>query len=289
MRRYRSFICDSARWDAFELRAGDVIVTTPPKAGTTWMQTCVLLLLHGDPLPAPLSELAPWLDQSVERIEDVRARLDAQTHRRVIKTHTPLDGLPWRDDVTYIGVARDPRDIALSSAAHAENFDRERAAQLRAASGADEAPPPVFVADVRQWIEEDSPPELLSSRLRFSAHHVAELWAHRDRPNVHLFHYADLTSDLPGQLRRLAAVLGVDADVDALVPLLTLDAMRADADVRAPNSTTGLFKSNEQFFARGRLGEWRDVFTADDLDAYGRRLAELVPDEELRAWLHTGS
>ena len=45
-------------------------------------------------------------------LDDVVADLDAQTHRRFIKTHTPLDGLPHDPRVTYIGVGRDPRDVA---------------------------------------------------------------------------------------------------------------------------------------------------------------------------------
>jgi aryl sulfotransferase len=38
-----------------------------------------------------LAELSPWLDISRD---EVQARLSAQRHRRFIKTHTPLDGIP---------------------------------------------------------------------------------------------------------------------------------------------------------------------------------------------------
>ena len=286
MRRYHSFICDSSRWDHFALRPGDVIVTTPPKAGTTWMQHCCLHLVHGGLPPGSLTEVAPWLDQSLEPIEDVVARLSAQEHRRVIKTHTPMDGIPWSDDVTYIGVGRDPRDVVLSFVDHSANFDRERAAELRARAGGGEAPTPIGFETVRGWIDEDSPPERFGSTLRFTAHHLSQLWAHRDRPNVHLFHYAEMRRDLPAQLRRLAEALGVDASsVDP--GALTFEAMKARAGETAPNAAEGVFRSPEQFFAAGRTGAWRDAFSAEDLDAYERRIAELCPDEDLRAWLHT--
>src|SRR5687767_10791972 len=46
--RYRSIIADSARWDGFVFRPGDVVISTPPKSGTTWMQMlCALLIFDG--------------------------------------------------------------------------------------------------------------------------------------------------------------------------------------------------------------------------------------------------
>ena len=38
MKRYWSVVYDSNRWDGFELRLGDIVVSTPPKCGTTWTQ-----------------------------------------------------------------------------------------------------------------------------------------------------------------------------------------------------------------------------------------------------------
>src|SRR5262245_42224747 len=112
--RYLSFVHDSARWDGFELRAGDILLSTPPKCGTTWMQMICSLLIFQDPeREQALSTVSPWLDMTVKKREVVWALLEAQTHRRFIKTHTPLDGLPSDDRVTYVCVGRDPRDVAV--------------------------------------------------------------------------------------------------------------------------------------------------------------------------------
>ena len=67
-------------------------------------------------------------------LAEVTAELAAQTHRRVIKTHTPLDGLPLHADVTYLVVGRDPRDVAISYEHHAANMDFARFLELRAAA-----------------------------------------------------------------------------------------------------------------------------------------------------------
>ena len=41
-------------------------------------------------------------------------RLEAQTHRRSMKSHMPFDALPYAKDVRYIHVARDGRDACMS-------------------------------------------------------------------------------------------------------------------------------------------------------------------------------
>jgi hypothetical protein len=293
MRRYRAFICDSARWEGFPLRSGDVIVTTPPKCGTTWMQTLCLLLIHGAPLPAPVGELSLWVDQELKSIDDVRAFYDAQPHRRVLKTHTPMDGIPWRDDVTYVGVGRDPRDVALSFKDHSQNMDLAAARRARDAAGAEPLPQagggPALAASVAGWIADDAPVEQFRSSLVLTVEHLSQLWELREKPNVVLFHYADMRADLPGTVRRLAEALGIAVDDDAIARIAdaaTFESMQADADRTAPNTSLGLWRDNKRFFAEGRVGAWRDAFTPEDLTAYEQRLRELGVDDDLRAWLH---
>src|SRR4029077_16572391 len=123
-RRYRNVIMDSQRWDGFEFRDDDIVISTPAKCGTTWMQMlCALLVFQTADLPRPLTELSPWVDMQTAARDDVVAKLEAQTHRRFIKSHTPLDGLPYDERVTYISVGRDPRDVALSWDNHFANMN----------------------------------------------------------------------------------------------------------------------------------------------------------------------
>jgi aryl sulfotransferase len=53
----------SHRWEEIPLRSGDIVISAPPKAGTTWLQTISgLLALQCPKLPAVLNDLSPWLD-----------------------------------------------------------------------------------------------------------------------------------------------------------------------------------------------------------------------------------
>ena len=71
-----------------------------------------------------LHEISPWLDMRVRPIDDVIGQLEGQTHRRSIKTHLPLDGLPYFPEVRYIVVGRDARDVFMSLWNHYSNYTR---------------------------------------------------------------------------------------------------------------------------------------------------------------------
>jgi aryl sulfotransferase len=106
---------DNGRWPDFRFRADDIVISTPRKSGTTWMQMiCALLIFQTPELPAPLWQLSPWLDTPDVPPEHVYAQLAAQRHRRFIKTHTPLAGIPSDAGVTYIVIGRHPADAFVS-------------------------------------------------------------------------------------------------------------------------------------------------------------------------------
>lgn len=129
--RYRSPEEDSARWIGFPFRKGDIVISARSKSGTTWVQMiCALLIFQTLELPAPLGQLSPWLDHLTRTCDEVYAQLDAQSHRRFIKTHTPLDGIPLDPAVTYIVTARHPLDMAVSLYRQGDNIDRLRLAKL---------------------------------------------------------------------------------------------------------------------------------------------------------------
>src|SRR5207237_1422640 len=76
--------------------------------------------------------------------------LDGQQHRRFLKSHLPLDALPYFPEVRYLWVVRDTRDVFMSLWNHYSSHTD--AAYERFASGDPEGGPlPRCPADPREF------------------------------------------------------------------------------------------------------------------------------------------
>jgi aryl sulfotransferase len=272
----------------FSPRQGDIVISTRSKSGTTWMQMiCALLVFETPKLPRPLSELSPWLDWLAIRESDLFAALEHQQHRRFIKTHTPLDGLPLYDDVHYVVVARDPLDMAVSLYHQGGNLDRERIAELTGT----ELRPARTQIDLVTW---------MTNWIRWSGHyaenldslpgvmwHLSDAWERRDAHNVVLVHYDDLLANLPGEMARLVDELGFALDPDQVHSLAgeaTFAAMKARSRELIPDRR-GVIKDADQFFRHGRSGAGVTALPDTLLNEYAERTSQLAP-AELLEWLH---
>ena len=295
--QYLNVVFDSSRWNHFTPRQGDVVVCTSYKAGTTWTQMICALILHGRPdLPAPLAELSPWIDMRVAAIDDVVASLERQPHRRVVKTHTALDGLPYHEAATYIVCGRDPRDVFMSLQNHLANADPMQFAKLLTAQGVTMAPPPPLPDDLNDrfalWTTTGTF-DWESDGLPYWSHmrHAETFWKHRDIGNIHFLHYTDLVQDLDGQMRRVAAILGVEVD-EAVWPELVKAAsfaeMKANADRTAPDTNHGIWLSNSQFFNKGSNAQWRGALSEESLSLYDQ-VTRARYDRTMMNWLENGA
>ncbi len=287
--RYVSGDEDSARWLDFDLRDGDIVISTRSKSGTTWVQMiCALLIFETPDLPRPLAEVSPWLDWLVLPKKDVFANLEAQRHRRFIKTHTPLDGIPIDGRVTYIVVARHPLDAAASLYHQSHNINRQRVAELTANPDLAEpkALPPLGVW-LRSWVESDATAQDDLESFNGVFHHLTDAWSRKDESNIVLVHYADLLHDLHGEMQRIAGRLGIDVAnerADQLVQAASFESMRANADALAPDPSAVLLDKS-RFFRSGQSGTGTDALSPAALATYHSRTSRTAPPD-LLTWLH---
>ncbi|WP_189269428.1 sulfotransferase domain-containing protein [Streptomyces fuscichromogenes] len=297
-RRYATLEFDSGRWIDFPLREGDIIISTPPKTGTTWVQMICALLIFQTPVPPQaLAVMSPWLDYLETPQEELYARLAEQDHRRVIKTHTPLDGLPIDPRAKYIVIGRHPVDRAASLYNQLANIDYRRLSEF-----IDEAhriggkrrgrlaePPPL--PPIREWLENWCAPSHVGDMgsvpddLVETIHHLHQAWTQRAQPYIWLTHFDDLRNDLSAEMARLAAWLDITVEPavwTTLVKAATFEEMKSQAARVAP---THVLKSPEAFFHRGQSGTGWDVLSAEGHAAYLARVERMAPPDFL-AWLH---
>ncbi len=279
---------NSEIWNSFKFRDDDIIVATYAKSGTTWTQRILSQLVFNADPDAPVHEASPWVDLRIMPPEAYEA-LEAQTHRRFVKTHLPVDALVYSPKAKYIYVARDGRDAVWSLHNHHVNANDDWYGALNNTPGRVGPtidPPTESISDYfDEWLEKDGYP--------FWSYweNVRSWWAQRDLPNLLLLHFNDMKADLPGSVRRIAEFLDIpvdDATLAKVVKHSSFDYMKAHAELMAPLGGAMWKGGAATFINKGNNGRWRDTLTPEQIAAYeARALAELGP--ECARWLAEGS
>jgi aryl sulfotransferase len=287
-RELRGPLLDSTAWNGFRFRPDDVVIATYAKAGTTWTRQIVGQLIFGGREDIEVATLSPWLDLRVPPKEVKLAALEAQRHRRFIKTHLPVDALVFSPNARYIYVGRDGRDVVWSYYNHHANATEDWYRLFNETPGRVGPPlarPPASVRQYfLQWLEGDGYP------FWSFWDNVASWWAIRHLPNVLFLHFADLKRDLPGQMQRVAAFLDIGLGEEAFAAAVrhcSFDYMKAHAEKSAPHRGL-LYKGGAQtFIHKGTNGRWHDVLSAADCRRY-----EAMAEERLGCpcarWLAKG-
>jgi aryl sulfotransferase len=109
---------DSTIWNDFNFRDDDIVISTYGKSGTTWVQQIVAQLLFNGAEGLEVADMSPWLDLRVPPKDIKLPMVEAQTHRRFLKTHLPVDALVFSDRARYLYIGRDGRDVLWSMYNH---------------------------------------------------------------------------------------------------------------------------------------------------------------------------
>lgn len=276
---------DSTVWDDFRFRDDDVIIATYAKSGTTWTQQIVGQILHGPDPALPVAELSPWLDLRVPPKQVKLPMVEAQSRRRFLKTHLPVDALRFSDKARYIYIGRDGRDVVWSLYNHHAKANEKWYEAMNETPGLVGPkigkPDPDICAYFRAWLDRDGFP--------FWAfwENIRSWWEIRHLPNVMLVHFADLKRDMGGKMREIADFLEVSVPAEnwpELETLCSFDWMKANAAKVAPLGGAIFDGGGATFINQGTNGRWQELLPAKDSAAYeAQARAEL--GEECAAWL----
>jgi aryl sulfotransferase len=279
---------DSTVWNDIKFRDDDIVIATYAKAGTTWTQQIVAELIFNGAEGLEVAEMSPWVDLRLPPKDVKLPAIEAQSHRRFMKTHLPVDALVFSPKAKYLYIGRDGRDVVWSMYNHHANANAQWYEALNDTPGRVgppiEPPPASTLQYFRDWLARDGHP--------FWPYweNVRSWWEVRGLPNVMLVHFEALKADMPGQIRRIAAFLDIPVDEskwDTILAHCSFDYMKRNAAKAAPLG--GIFWEGgaQTFINRGTNGRWREALMPDDIAGYeARALAEL--GEDCARWLATG-
>lgn len=279
---------DSTIWNDFPFRDDDIIIATYAKSGTTWLQQIVAQLIFNGATEQNVAEMSPWVDLRLPPAEVKLPEIEAQTHRRFLKTHLPVDALVFSPQAKYLFIARDGRDVVWSFYNHHVNMTDQMIDDLNGAAGPDLDPLERVSLPVeeyfRRWLNQDGYP------LWQFWNNISTWWEIRDLPNVKLLHFQALKNDMAGQIRDIAAFLEIDIDEDnwdAILEHCSFNYMRQNAEKSVPLGGVPWKGGARTFIHKGTNGRWRDLLTEDDVRNYeAAALENLGP--ACTHWLETG-
>jgi aryl sulfotransferase len=282
-RELTMWVADSRLWNGFQMRPDDIVIATWSKSGTTWTQQIVGQLIFKG-LDRYCVQDSPWPDFLLRNGQVERA--NAQTHRRFLKTHLPIESLPYSPEAKYIYVGRDGRDAFWSWYKHWSSFTPEALELIRSFPwNADTSDPnPDMRLAFLEWLDRDGQPN-------WPFWSNVQGWFNwRHLPNLKLLHFANLKADLPGQIREIASFLDIELDAATLERVIEhcgFDYMQRKAVEFEATRTSILTGGAKSFIYKGTNGRWKDILTSEDLARYEAEVARHLTPECAR-WLETG-
>jgi hypothetical protein len=200
---------------SFVPRSSDVIVATPWKCGTTWMQQIMHQLRSGGDMTfTDIDEVVPWIDLAYDVGQDLDAEHKYQP--RSFKTHACYDVCPKGGK--YIVVYREP----CASLYSAFNFIGKKHFQ-----------PGEITLD--EFVKNTISPNKKMNVNYFQ--HLLSWWPKRNDPNVLFLLYEDMLDDLESAVRAVASFMGIEdeASITNAVEMSTFDFMKQNQDKFASN------------------------------------------------------
>ncbi|RUS81151.1 hypothetical protein EGW08_011092 [Elysia chlorotica] len=257
----------------FQVKSDDVFLVTYPKAGTTWMQEIVWLLLNDANFSlaasSPVYMRSPFLEFKDDTLQEVGLDIaNALPSPRVIKTHLPKKLMPeqtFEKKPKVIVLFRNPKDVCCSY----YNFYKS------SSSFGD------FQGD---W------PEFLEMFLEGHVDHgswfdfTKSWWPMRDATNFRFVFYEAMKINLLEEIKQLAAFLGKTnlspETLSKVAEHCSFESMKVNP-MTNHEDVYSIDSSVSPLLRKGTVGDWKNYFTVQQNEEFDQRykkeMADLIP------------
>ena len=244
----------------FNARSTDVLITTSPKAGTTWMQQ----ILHqcrtgGDPDFNSIGEVVPWLElpRDGKTWQQVLTEFEKMPDPRIFKTHCTYEQTPGVEVVKIILSSRDPRDCCVSFYHHIMDMTDEARNEVGIKL------PESFDEYFEQWLERE-----------VWYRSVKSWWPHINDTNVLWLRYEDMKTDLEASIDQILQFLGWSLSASqrrSVLHYCSFEWMRENVDkFSRQNSQQKVTFKPHGFIRKGRVGDHEKLMSPEQ----SRRILE---------------
>jgi len=249
-------------------------------------------MLYPDKSKAPtqsVHELSPWIDLRVPPKNVKMPEIEEQKGRRFLKTHLPLNAIPYYKNVKYVYVARAGLDMFMSLFNHYKNANEIWYGLLNGPGlVGDKIPqcPEDIHEAYADWVSKgwpSLPKDIETQGYPFWSvlQSIKSYWDFKDLPNIAFIHYANMLKDLKGELKKLAKYLEIeisDKDLENAVAHCGFESMKKDGDKMAPLGGVIFKGGGKTFINKGTNGRWKGVLSEKEIEAWQKRLKELPDD-----------
>jgi len=203
--------------------------------------------------------------------------------------------LPYDQNIKYIYVARDGRDVFMSLWNHYNNMTDDSISLINSIteSGQPKFPyPPISVkAFWHSWLNRGVFKWENNGWPYWSYFfNIESWWKYRNLENILYIHFNDLLSEPMGEIVRIKEFLGIKVANERLARIVddvAFEKMKQNGDLYAPNGGKFLKNGAKSFFNRGENGQWKGVLSDNDLSKYELLAGSLLSDD-CRKWLEYG-
>lgn len=276
-------------------RDGDIVISVPPKSGTTWTMNIIHQLLTGGTADfRDIYEEVPWIEfvshpgQPYQAVLDRVEAMPADT-RRAFKTHSAPPGVPFFDvgsgrDVKYIVVFRNPEEALVSFWPFLDQHTDEwydiwqvpREAMCR----------PDFPSFYSEVIDDQGMQGMFFEFL-------AAWWPLRNQENVLFLHFSDMKRDHAAAITKIAQFLDLEPTAERWETILEYtsfpwmkrhqDKFEARTAGKVPILKTGAM------IRKGEVGKAKHDGMTDDIAQHLRQVGDRIcPDASAINWYYDG-